>query len=495
MSNITEGEDDEGGFHGSYASSDGLVDYALQDTPLHSLLRTELIDVIKVKEILTNTPSSALLIEDVKGRLPLHVSCNMSDTRYGGGCCQNGEVIDTIFQYNKDACKHMDLYGWLPLHHALANYAEGSTIESMLKFYPEAAAEQADKWFALRLALANRADHVSISAVLNAYPAAASVPTSSGSYHLHLSILHQVDGDSICAILDKYPDACKMKSGHGSFPLHLALQHAAPTRAIIKILDGYPDVTSMTDTEGNYPLNLALGKKFPDDVVRRIFNADRSIAARKHVEDGSFALTLALDYEQKKHGEIKVDLVIDILNANPKAAGARDSNDNYPLHATLQHTNECSRSLKLVSLLLDAYPVVVNKQDWNGRTPYELAIYKSSPKDIIDLIASTDVDKIDAWKNAEGLEYVEEIKLATSPSSKSSINVDGLVFEESQNDSNAHQVTIEELKNIIEDLRNEIGRLKNEKAESIVEINRYRTKFGALEGKVMRRRSTMTSPS
>ena len=59
-SNLTDTDDNEESFHASYASADGLVDYALQDTPLHSLLRTELIDVIKVKEILTNTPSSAL---------------------------------------------------------------------------------------------------------------------------------------------------------------------------------------------------------------------------------------------------------------------------------------------------------------------------------------------------------------------------------------------------------------------------------------------------
>ena len=494
-SNLAENEDSEEVFHASYASADGLVDYALQDTPLHAALRGELLGVEKIQQLLESTPSSALTTEDAKGRLPLHVCCNMSDTRYGGGCCQSEEVIKAVFQRNKAACRHKDAYGWLPVHHALANYAEGSTIQSMLNFYPKAAEEKADGWFPLRLALANRADHLSVSAVLNAFPRAATVPTGSGSYHLHLAILHQVEGESICSILDSHPAACTMKSGHGSLPLHLALQHGTPTKAILRILDSYPGATSITDKEGNYPLNLALSKKFPNEVIGRIFRADKSIAAHKHIEDGNYALTLALDYEPKQHGEINVDLVIEILKAYPNAASAKDANDNYPLHATLQHNNESSQSLQLVSLLLDAYPVVIRKKDWNGRTPHELATYKSSPKDIVDLIASIDQAKIDEWKNNEGLGQVEETRNDPNLSDESSINLDTLVFEESQNGSNADQANIHELKGLVETLRNENTRLKSEKAELVAEVNRYRTQFGDVGSRTIRRRATMTSPS
>ena len=51
-SNLTEDEDEAETFHASYASADGLVDYALQDTPLHAALREELLGVEKIKGLL-----------------------------------------------------------------------------------------------------------------------------------------------------------------------------------------------------------------------------------------------------------------------------------------------------------------------------------------------------------------------------------------------------------------------------------------------------------
>ena len=109
------------------------------------------------------------------------------------------------------------------------------------------------------------------------------------------------------------------------------------------------------------------------------------------------------------------------------------------------------------------------------------------------MLLSVDESKIELWQNNEGLEHVEEIRSnQISLDDESTTNVENLVFEESQNGSNADQVTILELKNMIENLRNENARLKSEKAESTAEINRYRTQYGALEGRTMRRRATMT---
>ena len=246
-------------------SIDMPEDWAALRLPIHLELAA-LTSEDEIRKTIDSNGSVYLLSKDSKGRLPLHVACNISGTRYGGGSSQSHSVIKAVYQREPQAIRKGDSFNWYPLHHALANSSSFETVKMLLEAFPQAVKVLADGWHPLRLAIANKASTQSILAVLKADADASKVRSSSGSYHLHFSILHRTEEEVIKAVLVEFPEAARQKSGHGSLPLHLALQHDAPVGAVLAIIAAHPQGAATPDGDGSYALNLALANKFSHEV-------------------------------------------------------------------------------------------------------------------------------------------------------------------------------------------------------------------------------------
>ncbi len=113
-----------------------------QDDPvLHVACQYHYSDDLIINHLI-KSDEKALRVENKDGELALHVAMKdvheLENGEGGGAKGVSGKVLDTMIALNDSALKHLDAKNCLPIHLACEYGASDSTIQKLLKAYPEA---------------------------------------------------------------------------------------------------------------------------------------------------------------------------------------------------------------------------------------------------------------------------------------------------------------------------------------------------------------------
>ena len=194
-----------------------------------------------VKNILIANRNAAKYADNTYGWLPLHRA-------------RSGPVAEMLLEAFKNAAKHADNYGKLPLHNA-AQFGRPNVVSAIVNANPNAL-KHADYGGQLPLhhAAYSRNPNV-VRAIANAYPNAAQRADQFGQLPLHIAARFR-NPNVVRAIVNAYPSAAQRASDSGWLPLHTAVYSGNPN-VVSVLVNAYPNAAQRADKNGRLPLHYA----------------------------------------------------------------------------------------------------------------------------------------------------------------------------------------------------------------------------------------------
>jgi ankyrin repeat protein len=189
-----------------------------------------------------------------------------------------------VWWSGRDALLEPDGAGSLPLHLALSQAPQPSSIIPFLIYECPESSHILDASGSLPLHLASRhptsppAWDVVDRLVRLCPEALLAVPNADGSLALHLAVAQRHQSPGIVRMLvEACPESVRVANSDGSLPLHLAVEaHAWPSHDIVRALvEAWPDsVVATRDVDGLTALHLALLTR-PTKALARTHDASR----------------------------------------------------------------------------------------------------------------------------------------------------------------------------------------------------------------------------
>ena len=203
---------------------------------------------------------------------PLHNACKLSNPP--------ADIIQALLEAAPETVTWADSHGWLPLHHACANGANGEVLLILTNKYPEGKTKQdSQNRTPLHFYLTQRSENALAMAQNMAFlsnSGASELPDVGGMLPMHYACAYGVNPQVLRVLADSYPDSLLAKENKGRTPMHLAMVNAhrdASPGVIEYLMDSSgPDLVNMRDHDGYLPLHLlALGLKGfrPDEPDQR----------------------------------------------------------------------------------------------------------------------------------------------------------------------------------------------------------------------------------
>lgn len=210
-------------------------------------------------------PEERLAAATVRGNndaTPLHNVCKLSNPP--------ADIVQALLEAAPETVTWADSHGWLPLHHACANGANGEVLQILTEAYPDGKTKQdSQNRTPLHFYLTQRADN-STSMATNMQclsdSGASELPDVGGMLPMHYACAYGVSPAVLEVLKDAYPDSLTAKENKGRTPMHLAMvnAHRDASPGVINFLleNSGSELVNLRDHDGYLPLHLlALGLK------------------------------------------------------------------------------------------------------------------------------------------------------------------------------------------------------------------------------------------
>ena len=226
-------------------------------------------------------------------------------------------------------------------------------------------------------------------------------PDEAGLYPIHLACRNfSTDANLIGTILCITPGAARLRVRRRSMGCQLASQatggqsKANPSIPLKRKSSPSPSAQGTVTLEGSYPIHIALNSSASLDVVGLLVRQDADILVM-----GDDANRVPLSIALRRGSPIAILELL--LSSNPKAAGISDKRKNYPLHhACARRIGRERIELALMKRLALAYPAALDKRNFNGETPLDLAqsggLFDDDTINYLHELAYEDKDVIEA---------------------------------------------------------------------------------------------------
>jgi len=238
--------------------------------------------------------------------------------------------------------KGLQYYGYTPIHHAVQFNFSSEDIKILIGEYPEAL----------------------------------KIQDSFGNTPLHTSLhYYPCTVDNVATLFKKYPKAAKMPDCRGDTPIHSAAYRCTPIHIIKMFVDRYPEGLEIQNRLGYTPLH-GMDLKRLDTMVKAY---PWLVAKNKYG---------ALPYERcgqhaPLHEVVKMNLstlvVKLIIQAFPESCLLRDESGMTALH------HACASNAAIwfenVIILLEANASILNLEDNEGKTPFQMLSRRFSVPD------------------------------------------------------------------------------------------------------------------
>jgi ankyrin repeat protein len=217
------------------------------------------------------SPPHALLSEDSRGRLPLHLVLDQSDPSL--------DVVETLVRHCPEAVRHKDKDGQLPLHVAVARNRYPFAAHTLVREWQESLLERDDQGrLPIRIALSTgeRLEFV----VLLAEPCPQSLLERDEKGLLPVQVArarvvqnHDDPTINVCwsivrRLVEICPDSLRERDADGRVLLHHELDLATPDFPFVRdLVDEWSGALCVRDNRGFLPMQLAATKDAPLAVV------------------------------------------------------------------------------------------------------------------------------------------------------------------------------------------------------------------------------------
>uniref|UniRef100_A0A7S4VVI8 Uncharacterized protein n=1 Tax=Ditylum brightwellii TaxID=49249 RepID=A0A7S4VVI8_9STRA len=187
---------------------------------------------------------------------------------------------------------------------------------------------------------------------------------SHGSTLLHRACEKKAPLKVLSWLLKECPEDAKEKDSLGKTPFHCACEKSATLEFVSLLLKAYPEAAKMKDNDGMTPLHYECENGASTDIVLLLLNAFPEAVAEKDDEGRTPLHCLCLKrslVEKEQHA-----MVENVPEVAYEADHLQSASSNIP-------------SIKVISLLLERYPLAVTEEDCNGNTPIDFWNEHHSP--------------------------------------------------------------------------------------------------------------------
>ena len=335
---------------------------------------------------------AALRAPSEDGRLPMHYL-----VARGGADNPAILLFAVMTRQNPDSLRAVDELGNTPLHRAIrcpppSGFQGLSFAGVALKAYPKAAEiPNNDGQLPLHTGIACLSDHrdadsSDLRGVLHVYRKACETPDKTGSYPLHHAVkAHVLDDGFTMEVLKCYPQAACKPGANGQYPMHALLNryHSRPIRPkLVKaLLKVYRTACSVPDSQGRLPMHYAVNHSHLDqDLLIELLDAFPDAAGHEDSIHGDFPVH-ALIRRDRDDDLRREHIFSKLISIYPEAAAKVDSEGNSPVHYALK-----SRSLDdLSTKLVDRFPDVVGQLDSFGNMAFHVLLKREVASSNADL--------------------------------------------------------------------------------------------------------------
>lgn len=214
-----------------------------------------------------------------------------------------------------------------------------------------------------------------------------------GDTPLHVAVKANESISTIKSLLDAFPEVIYLADRSGMLPLHLACKHCSQNMNKIKVLiDANPNAVSectmchpsqQDDMEISmqlYPVQIAIESNASLDVIKLLSQSNPSILLEKD-KNGHNALHRAL------FKCLPLEFIHAILSSNKKLLNSMDDSLNRPLHNATRWGN----NFNTIKYLITLCPRAIQKRNFNGRTPLDLAYLYGCGHEAISLLKEAEI--------------------------------------------------------------------------------------------------------
>jgi len=220
-----------------------------------------------------------------------------------------------------------------------------------------------------------------------------------GSNCLHFGMHYGTSVEIMKILLNDNPEALMEKDKWGQTPLHHGIASTKSNASISKemvelIIRKNSEITEVQDRNGFTPLQLAIEYKRSDKVVLFLLDAPFSKAIKKKNNNRNNALHSAINNESSEK------IIQPILKDNPQLASEKNNDGYTPLHMAIKKNSV--RSLEIAQSIVKLCSKATLVQDDLGHTPFQLAIEKKRPDEVVLLLLETDDSAAFSEKDKDG---------------------------------------------------------------------------------------------
>ena len=297
------------------------------------------------------------------GNTPLHTACKNSASE---------DVIEFLLESYPDSVRQLNEDSETPLHVAIFRGASDAVVNMLFDVYPDVATQKNEAWCTMlhHATRFGRSDAV-VTKIFEANPGAASQRDDSGCYPLHFAA--KFSEVLVSMLLEACPEAASTACNKtravdrgintNQFPLHRAAATKGASEAVVKIIfDAYPPAAMQKDDHQQFPLHLAAENGASVAVTNILLEAYRNAVREKDRNDNT-PLHCAVENENSTEAVVML-----LLDANPDAAKQKNYFGATPLHMAVN-----SKSLTVVTAMVDACPDATRVTDESGKLPINLA--------------------------------------------------------------------------------------------------------------------------
>lgn len=204
---------------------------------------------------------------------------------------------------------------------------------------------------------------------------------------IHAINLHRSENKILALIESTTVAVIQERDDDAEYILHLACRHCSDyDTVIIKLLEIFPMATQHQNNEWLLPLHTACySSDTSENILMKLIESFPEAAFIKCNERwGGYALHLACQYVWSER------VIRKLIEINPMSVQEIDDEDgNYPIHCAYRTFNgtDFEQENAIFQMLLDADPLVIQRQNNAGNSPLHLACwYERSPIVILEYI-------------------------------------------------------------------------------------------------------------
>eukprot|EP00981_Chlorochromonas_danica_P011698 scaffold4213_cov201-Ochromonas_danica.AAC.7 len=187
-----------------------------------------------------------------------------------------------------------------------------------------------------------------------------------GNTALHYASRGRCSLEVLKEIVFTCPELARLANNDGELPIHVATGQGS-VEVVQTLAMTYPQGLQLTDRLGWLPIHHAAYHNKSVEVVKYLVSCDSQALLRRHVNSQRLALHYAVVHCPS------VETVSYLLEGYPEGVKTFDCHRRLPLHYCLARCTTWTRArLRILLLLLTAYPYGVGMKDEEGYRPIDL---------------------------------------------------------------------------------------------------------------------------